>query len=82
MSILAIGSFACFQAYGGLRLKNVVHPKRNEVNLNDGWLNIKSQSKTGKPVSIPITPDPKGEMVMGNLLHQELDCCAFGLNQT
>ena len=43
-------------AYSGLRLKNVVHLKRSEVNLKDGWLNIKSQSKTGKPVSIPITP--------------------------
>jgi integrase len=43
-------------AYSGLRLKNVVHLKRNEVNLKDGWLNIKSQSKTGKPVSVPITP--------------------------
>ena len=49
--------FVCLvSAYSGLRLKNVVHLKRNEVNLKDGWLNIKSQSKTGKPVSVPITP--------------------------
>ena len=49
--------FVCLiSAYSGLRLKNVVHLKRNEVNLKDGWLNIKSQSKTGKPVSIPIGP--------------------------
>lgn len=43
-------------AYSGLRLENVVHLKRSEVNLKDGWLNIESQGKTGKPVSIPITP--------------------------
>ncbi len=49
--------FVCLiSAYSGLRLKNVVHLKRNEVNLKDGWLNIKSQSKTGKPVSVPIGP--------------------------
>ena len=49
--------FVCLvSAYSGLRLKNVVHLKRSEVNLKDGWLNIKSQSKTGKPVSVPITP--------------------------
>jgi integrase len=49
--------FVCLvSAYSGLRLKNVVHLKRSEVNLKDGWLNIKSQSKTGRPVSVPITP--------------------------
>lgn len=30
---------------------------------------------------VPCCRDPKGEIVMGNLLHQELDCCASGLNQ-
>ena len=49
--------FVCLvSAYSGLRLKNVVHLKLSEVNLKDGWLNIKSQSKTGRPVSVPITP--------------------------
>jgi integrase len=43
-------------AFSGLRLKNVVHLKRKEVNLKSGWLNIEHQSKTGKPVSIPISP--------------------------
>ena len=46
-------------AFSGLRLKNVVHLKRGEVNLKDGWLNIERQSKTGKPVSIPISPNLK-----------------------
>jgi integrase len=43
-------------AFSGLRLKNVVHLKRSEVKLKDGWLNIERQSKTDKPVSVPITP--------------------------
>lgn len=43
-------------AFSGLRLKNVVHLKRKEVNLKSGWLNIEHQSKTGKPISIPISP--------------------------
>ena len=48
---------ACLiSAFSGLRLKNVVHLKRKEVNLKSGWLNIEHQSKTGKPVSIPISP--------------------------
>jgi integrase len=43
-------------AYSGLRLKNVVHLKQSAVNLKDGWLDIKSQSKTGNPMNIPISP--------------------------
>jgi integrase len=43
-------------AFSGLRLKNVVHLKRKEVNLKSGWLSIEHQSKTGKPISIPISP--------------------------
>ena len=43
-------------AFSGLRLKNVVHLKRKEVDLKSGWLNIEHQSKTGKPISIPISP--------------------------
>jgi integrase/recombinase XerD len=46
-------------AYSGLRLKNVVHLKRKEVNLKSDWLNIEHQSKTGKPISIPISPTLK-----------------------
>lgn len=41
--------------YSGLRLKSVVQLKKREVDLKEGWLNIEKQSKTGKPVTIPIS---------------------------
>lgn len=41
-------------AYSTLRLKNVIGLRKKDVNFDDGWIRV-AQSKTGKPVSIPIT---------------------------
>jgi integrase len=41
-------------AYSSLRLGNVVGLKKKNVDLKDGWLAVR-QTKTGKPVSIPIS---------------------------
>ncbi|MGV7222294.1 MAG: tyrosine-type recombinase/integrase [Nitrospinales bacterium] len=41
--------------YSGLRLKSVVQIKKREVDLKGGWLNIEAQSKTRRPVSIPLS---------------------------
>lgn len=41
-------------AYSSLRLGNVVGLKKKNVDLKDGWLTVR-QTKTGKPVSIPIS---------------------------
>jgi len=40
-------------AYSSLRMGNVVNLKRRDVNLKDGWIEVR-QTKTGNPVSIPI----------------------------
>lgn len=40
-------------AYSSLRMGNVVHLQKKNVDLKEGWLNVR-QTKTGKPVSIPI----------------------------
>ncbi len=40
--------------YSALRMGNVVNLKKKNVDLKDGWLNVK-QTKTGRPVSIPIS---------------------------
>lgn len=40
-------------AYTGLRLKNIVELEKRNVDLKEGWINVR-QSKTGRPVSIPI----------------------------
>jgi integrase len=47
-------SVCLISAFSGLRLKNVVQLKRSEVDLKGGWLNIK-QSKTGKPLQVPMS---------------------------
>ena len=41
-------------AYSSLRMGNVVNLKRKNVNLKDGWIEVR-QTKTGNPVSIPIS---------------------------
>lgn len=41
-------------AYSALRLGNVVGLQKKNVDLKDGWLTVR-QTKTGKPVSIPIS---------------------------
>jgi integrase len=41
-------------AYSALRMGNVVHLKKKNVDLRDGWINV-LQTKTGRPVSIPIS---------------------------
>jgi integrase len=46
-------------AYSTLRLKNVIGLRKKDVNFSEGWIRVK-QSKTGKPVSIPITETLKG----------------------
>ena len=47
--------FPCLiAAYSGLRLKNVIELKRGEVDFKNGWVNV-NQSKTGKPIQVPIS---------------------------
>jgi len=41
-------------AYSSLRMGNVVNLKRRDVNLKDGWIEVR-QTKTGAPVAIPIS---------------------------
>lgn len=41
-------------AYSGLRLKNVVELKRSEIDWAGNWVSVK-QSKTGKPLQVPIS---------------------------
>lgn len=40
-------------AYSGLRLSNVLYLKWSNIDLAEGWIHV-NQSKTGKPVQVPI----------------------------
>ena len=44
-------------AYSGLRLGNIVALQKRNVDLKDGWIKVR-QTKTGKPVSVPICRGP------------------------
>lgn len=52
--ILEIYRIPCLiSAYSSLRMGNVIGLKKRNVNLKTGWIEVK-QTKTGRPVSIPI----------------------------
>ena len=54
-------------AYSGLRLKNVVELKRSEIDWAGNWVSVK-QSKTGKPLQVPISGKLKKVLKSINVL--------------